>query len=165
MEHALLIFCKKEKLSEVVLQSRLAIINQFQGAIFWFTAAGVKAPEALPSHVACANYKGDDFGQQSEYATKIVFDTTGCTRLIQIFDDTPLLNNILVSQAITELKYNSVLLGPGYMGGFYLMGSRKLLPMLYERMVWTSPRLLSEMIGRINKHVKTYFLLPPLPES
>jgi glycosyltransferase A (GT-A) superfamily protein (DUF2064 family) len=150
-------------MSKALLMSKIALIESFNGPVFWFIAPDHTPPEELPSSVTCANYLGKDQGQQSEYASKLVYESTDCKRLIQIYDDTPLLSIALINQAINELKYNSVLLGPSYTGGYYLLGTRQLQPMLYERMVWTSPRLLSETIQRINKHVKTYFLLPPLP--
>ena len=62
------------------------------------------------------------------------------------------------------MKQNSYIIGPAYDGGYYLLGMKQLRIELFDKIIWGGTRVLNDTILRINKMVKTFYQLPPLPD-
>jgi len=66
--------------------------------------------------------------------------------------------------AFEKLKDHDLVIGPATDGGYYLIGMKKLQPMVFENMPWSSDQLLSETIRKADRLDLTYFLLPELSD-
>jgi uncharacterized protein len=108
--------------------------------------------------------KGNDLGERMYNAFADVFDNEHIKNVVIIGSDCPALSVDFIHQAFEELKQNSFVIGPAYDGGYYLLGMRQLRVELFEKIIWGGSRVLNDTILRINKMVKTFFLLPPLPD-
>jgi uncharacterized protein len=108
--------------------------------------------------------KGVDLGARMYAAFEEIFAIGNYKNIIIIGSDCPQLTPSLIEKAFDELKYNSFVIGPAYDGGYYLLGMKQLRIELFEKIIWSGPRVLIDTIARINSMVKTFYQLPPLPD-
>lgn len=108
--------------------------------------------------------KGKDLGERMLNAFTEVFELEGIKNVAIIGSDCPSLSPNFIEKAFEELRFNSFVIGPAYDGGYYLLAMRQLRYEIFEKMIWSTDRVLSETLKKINKMVKTYYLLPPLPD-
>ncbi len=108
--------------------------------------------------------KGNDLGERMFNAFSEVFEVENTKNVLIIGSDCPTLTPIIIDRAFEELRYNSFVIGPAYDGGYYLLGMRQLRAEVFEKIIWSGPRVLSDTIKVINKMVKTLYQLPPLPD-
>jgi uncharacterized protein len=108
--------------------------------------------------------KGNDLGERMFNAFTEVFEIENTKNVLIIGSDCPTLTPIIIERAFEELRYNSFVIGPAYDGGYYLLGMRQLRAEIFEKIIWSGPRVLSDTIKIINKMVKTFYQLPPLPD-
>ena len=108
--------------------------------------------------------KGNDLGERMLNAFTEIFAEEGINNVAIIGSDCPSLPPSFMEKAFEELRYNSFVLGPAYDGGYYLLAMRQLRFELFEKIVWSGPLVLSETVKKINKMVKTHYLLPALPD-
>lgn len=108
--------------------------------------------------------KGNDLGERMLNAFTEIFAEEGIKNVAIIGSDCPGLPPSFIQKAFDELRFNSFVLGPAYDGGYYLLAMRQLRYELFEKIVWSWPLVLSETVKKINKMVKTHYLLPALPD-
>lgn len=107
--------------------------------------------------------KGNDLGERMLNAFTEVFAIEGIKNVAIIGSNCPSLPPNFIHFAFEELKHNSFVIGPTYNGSYYLLAMRALRYELFEKIVWSGQLVFSETIKKINKMVKTHYLLPALP--
>jgi uncharacterized protein len=108
--------------------------------------------------------KGNDLGERMYNAFADIFENNESKNVIIIGSDCPMLTPQFIENAFEALKQNSFVIGPAYDGGYYLLGMKQLRIELFEKIIWGGSRVLNDTILRINKMVKTFYQLPPLPD-
>lgn len=108
--------------------------------------------------------KGQDLGERMLNAFTEVFAEEFIKNVVIIGSDCPSLPPTFIDKAFEELRHNSFVIGPAYDGGYYLLAMRALRYEIFEKIIWSGPYVLSDTLKKINKMVKTYYLLPALPD-
>jgi rSAM/selenodomain-associated transferase 1 len=85
----------------------------------------------------------------------------GTAAVVLIGADSPTLPVSFILQAFQELKTADVVIGPSTDGGYYLLGCRRLLPSLFERIRWSTNRVLADTIAVFRDRDWRLALLPP----
>lgn len=67
----------------------------------------------------------------------------------------------LVEEALTALKTYDVVFGPATDGGYYLVGTARLLKGIFEGIRWSTPQALGDSLARCQDQEWTVHLLPP----
>lgn len=83
------------------------------------------------------------------------------SRVVIIGTDSPTLPVELVRRAFELLDQRDCVLGPATDGGFCLIGLRRWQPGLLDGIEWSSSRVLSQVVGRLDEHGFSLGLLPP----
>jgi hypothetical protein len=60
----------------------------------------------------------------------------GCERVVIIGTDCPGITSRTLASAFAALRHNDLTLGPASDGGYYLIGLRRLIPQLFDRILW-----------------------------
>jgi uncharacterized protein len=108
--------------------------------------------------------KGNDLGERMLNAFTEIFEIEGTKNVAIIGSDCPMLHPSFIDKAFEELRHNSFVIGPAYDGGYYLLAMRQLRYEIFEKIIWSGPFVLSDTLKKINKMVKTHYLLPALPD-
>jgi rSAM/selenodomain-associated transferase 1 len=86
----------------------------------------------------------------------------GFTRVVIMDSDSPTLPVAYVQEAFTLLddpKHDAVF-GPCSDGGYYLVGARAVLPVLFENIPWSTAAVLTETLAQAHRHQLNVALLP-----
>lgn len=81
-------------------------------------------------------------------------------RVVVIGSDSPHLPVAWVERAFRLLDEAAVVLGPCRDGGYYLLGVRRPLPPIFERISWGTDLVLQQTVARLDEAGCTYRLLP-----
>jgi uncharacterized protein len=108
--------------------------------------------------------KGNDLGERMLNAFSEIFELEGVKNVAIIGSDCPSLPPSFIDKAFEELRFNSFVIGPAYDGGYYLLAMRQLRYEVFDKIIWSGPLVLSDTLKKINKMVKTHYLLPALPD-
>lgn len=88
--------------------------------------------------------QGDgDLGARLTRTTKQAFDE-GAQRIILLGADSPTLPIDLLRQTDDHLAHADAVLGPSDDGGYYLLGLRRFIPALFERIAWGGPEVAAQ---------------------
>jgi len=85
----------------------------------------------------------------------------GASRVVLIGADTPTLDPTFVVSAFVALEGRDVVLGPDSDGGYYLVGCRRTVPPIFDRIDWGTPDVLSQTIDRLDGTGLSVGVLPP----
>ncbi|WP_203295502.1 TIGR04282 family arsenosugar biosynthesis glycosyltransferase [Luteirhabdus pelagi] len=98
-------------------------------------------------HISEKQQKGNSFGERYVNAIQTVFDS-GFENIITIGNDTPHLQTRHITEAAEKLTETSLVLGPSFDGGYYLMGLQKahFHPASFLKLPWQTARLSSKLI-------------------
>lgn len=108
---------------------------------------GVVSPE-----ITLVEQKGEDLGEKMSNAFNFAFKKDSDSAVVMIGTDSPTFPAGYISQAFEALeKDSSIVLGKSKDGGFYLIGLRKSVPKLFDRIAWSSPLVFAQITGNINK--------------
>lgn len=72
----------------------------------------------------------------------------GAAKVVVIGTDCPEVNAAVVEDAFARLDRADAVFGPASDGGYYLVGVRRPLPALFDRVPWSSPRTLAATLER-----------------
>lgn len=112
------------------------------------------------THYGVGAQEGESLGDRLVDCTEHAFDT-GAERVVIIGSDSPLLPLEYLERAFVMLRDRDVVLGPATDGGYYLVGLSRRLPILFDRIDWSGPRVLADTIARVHEASATLALLPP----
>lgn len=88
---------------------------------------------------------------------------SACTtddRVLVIGSDSPTLPLEYINDAITALDHNDCVIGPAEDGGYYLLGLRRPVPQLFERIPWSSPLVIAVTCARAVQQELQVAVLP-----
>lgn len=94
--------------------------------------------------------EGDDLGARLKHAFGQAFDEN-VERVVVIGSDSPTVPIQCIDEAFDKLSRHDVVLGPALDGGYYLLGSSRLVPELFEHISWGSPTVLQETIEALQR--------------
>ena len=128
-----------------------------------YTPVGAETAYAgiLPDTFQLVPQRGDAFGDRLAAATEDLIQL-GFSSLCLINSDSPTLPNEAFSQAVDFLAGDddSIVLGPSDDGGYYLIGLKKLHRRLFERIDWSTDRVLEQTIDAAREISLPVHLLP-----
>ncbi len=78
--------------------------------------------------------------------------------------DCPALDAAILAQALDALRRHDLVLGPATDGGYYLIGLRRPVPELFDRMPWGTSTVLAETLGRADRLGLSVHQLTPLDD-
>lgn len=114
----------------------------------------------------CVEQVDGDLGQKMRSAFEHTF-ADGAETAVLIGSDIPDITTDLLQQAFTSLLTKEVVIGPSKDGGYYLIGlvakqSAQLIPLLFEKMHWSTAELFATTMHRLGKAGYDVAILPTL---
>ncbi len=102
----------------------------------------------------------DDLGTRMQNALVQQLDA-GASAAVLIGTDIPSLPTRYLTRAFDLLRTKDVVLGPSTDGGYYLIGVSRPAPEIFEHVEWSTPRVLSQTLDRVQHAGNTLGLVPP----
>jgi len=103
-----------------------------------------------------------DLGNKMWSAWQTVYKRFSPEPIVIIGTDCPDLDHNMISIAFEKLENTDVVIGPTYDGGYYLIGMKEPYEWLFNNMPWSTDKVFSDTISRLQKHEKSYACLPLL---
>ena len=107
--------------------------------------------------------EGNDLGERMENAFKSSF-TAGYKNAIIIGTDCPGINKDILEDGFLKLNHSDIVIGPAADGGYYLLGMKKVHSFLFQKVKWSTDKVLQQTIDLCNRNQLSYFLLPELSD-
>jgi rSAM/selenodomain-associated transferase 1 len=128
-----------------------------------YTPVGAEAffDGLLPESFGFVNQRGSLFGERLFYATEDL-STLGYDSFCLIDSDSPTLPPAFLRAAVSALLRpgDRVVLGPAADGGYYLIGLKRIHRRVFERVDWSTSRVLAQTIARAKEIKLPVTLLP-----
>ncbi len=128
-----------------------------------YTPIGAEAAyiDILPDDFDLLPQRGDGFGERLAFATEDLFQC-GFGSVCLIDSDSPTLSADVYAEAVEALSKpgNRVVLGPSDDGGYYLIGLKQNHRQLFERIDWSTERVLEQTQQRARALSLEVSLLP-----
>ncbi len=121
--------------------------------------ARLAASLRLPPDWQVSVQRGRDLGARLHQAFASLF-SAGCRKVVVIGTDTPWMGATRITQALRCLDTAQVVLGPTSDGGYYLVGARCLVPVMFRGIPWSTPQVLQRTQGALQKARVRFRLLP-----
>ncbi len=102
-----------------------------------------KMRQWLGNDMAYAAQTGMDLGERMDNAFKAGFDQ-GCDRIVLVGSDCPGLTVDILEEAFQALDHHPVVLGPASDGGYYLIGLKQRLSIVFQDISWGTEKVLEE---------------------
>jgi rSAM/selenodomain-associated transferase 1 len=117
--------------------------------------------DILPPDFELLPQRGDRFGERLAFAADDLFQC-GFDSICLIDSDSPTVSADVYAEAVEMLSNasNRVVLGPSDDGGYYLIGLNKNWPELFERIDWSTERVLKQTTQRASELGLEVSLLP-----
>ena len=116
-----------------------------------YTPVGIEHAysDILPFDFVLIPQRGDTFGERLYFAAEDLF-ACGFESVCLIDSDSPTIPAGTFSQAVKLLQdaEDRLVLGPSDDGGYYLIGLRKMHGEMFERIEWSTERVLDQTLGR-----------------
>ena len=104
---------------------------------------------------------GNNLGARMQHAFREAFEE-GYQHVAIIGSDCGQLSTDHLRQAYEALEGNDVVLGPSEDGGYYLLGMRRFLPVLFKQKAWSTASVLGQTIADCEEHGFRYHVLEQL---
>jgi len=105
--------------------------------------------------------QGENLGERMKFAFNNAFKN-GYKKVVIIGSDCPEITSDLLNDAFRLLESKDVVIGPSEDGGYYLLGKSLFEPSLFDRVEWSSPKVLQQTLEKIKKKSLSVALLHPL---
>jgi rSAM/selenodomain-associated transferase 2/rSAM/selenodomain-associated transferase 1 len=102
-----------------------------------------KMRQWLGNDMAYAAQTGMNLGERMDNAFKSGFDQ-GCDRIVLVGSDCPGLTVDILEEAFQALEHHPVVLGPASDGGYYLIGLKQRLSIVFKDISWGTEKVLEE---------------------
>jgi uncharacterized protein len=115
----------------------------------------------LPEGFGLVLQRGADLGERLRHATEDLFDA-GFHSVCLVNSDSPTLPTALLVEAARALHApgDRLILGPATDGGYYLIGLKYPHGRVFERIAWSTPRVLRSTLERAREQSLEVHLLP-----
>lgn len=114
----------------------------------------------LPSRFRCAIQEGSSLGDRMGAAFARAF-ASGARRVVIFGSDSPTLPAAIPDQAFLALNNSDLVVGPAEDGGYYLIGSRRFDPRLFQGVEWSTPRTCEQTLANAAGMEYTTAVLEP----
>jgi rSAM/selenodomain-associated transferase 1 len=115
----------------------------------------------LPREGSRFYQQGDSLGDRMRHAFDVLF-SKGFSRVLLIGGDLPAVPLEALADAIAALENNSeIVLGPSLDGGYYLVGMSRLIPEIFEEILWSQPDVLTLTTAKLVALKRKYKLISP----
>ncbi|GAB3811022.1 TIGR04282 family arsenosugar biosynthesis glycosyltransferase [Pontibacter rugosus] len=104
-----------------------------------------------------------DLGDKMQAAFAAGFEE-GYTSIVIIGSDCWQLSQEVIEEAYKQLEQQEVVLGPALDGGYYLLGTKRLHPQLFQNKRWSTAHVFPDTIQDLKQLQLTYSLLPRLSD-
>jgi rSAM/selenodomain-associated transferase 1 len=104
-----------------------------------------------------------DLGDRLARAAQSAFNQ-GSTRVIIIGTDCPALDTPVLQQAFHQLQQRDLVLGPAVDGGYYLVGSRRFIPEIFQEIAWSTDQVLHQTVHKAEQLGLAIAYLPLLSD-
>ncbi len=105
---------------------------------------------------------GEDLGEKMANAFRDVLQSH--SKAVIIGSDCASLNPDIVREAFDLLEQYDFVMGPAMDGGYYLLGMRQFHPEVFQDIAWSTEKVGSATLLKIDELGKTYSLLPLLSD-
>lgn len=99
----------------------------------------------LGRNISCRPQGGGSLGERMRQAFQQAFQA-GMERVLIIGTDCPSLGAGLIQQAFVALEDSDLVLGPAEDGGYYLIGLKKPIPQLFDKIPWGTDKVRKETL-------------------
>lgn len=106
---------------------------------------------------------GSDLGERMKNAFNFVFNQ-GYQKVTIIGSDCYEIQSEDINKAFELMNKASVVIGPAYDGGYYLLGLNKKIPDIFTNVEWSTKKVFPETVHRLNQSKTSYALLPALSD-
>lgn len=103
-----------------------------------------------------------DLGNRMKTFFQHAFEQNRSSKVIVIGSDCPLLDQSRILHAAECLDRNPVVIGPSPDGGYYLIGMNKPYLEIFENVAWSTPQVLPQTLGILDREQIGYDLLPEM---
>jgi rSAM/selenodomain-associated transferase 1 len=128
-----------------------------------FTPIGSEAAyiDIFPPEFELLPQRGDEFGERLAFAVEDLF-RSGFGFVCLIDSDSPTVSGEIYAQAVAALARSGdrLVLGPSDDGGYYLIGLKQNHRKLFERIDWSTERVLNQTVDRAKQMKIEVVLLP-----
>jgi rSAM/selenodomain-associated transferase 1 len=117
--------------------------------------------DILPRDFELLPQRGEEFGDRLAFAVDDLF-RCGFSSVCLIDSDSPTVASAVYAQAVASLKRRGerIILGPADDGGYYLIGVKQNHRELFERIDWSTERVLNQTVERAKQLKIDIELLP-----
>lgn len=167
MDKALIIFVRKPELGKVKTRLAAQIGNekalQIYHQLLDHTRTVVTETSCDPFVFVTETQEGEywkgfsmeiqsmgDLGVKMHDAFEFLFDK-GYAKVVIIGSDCPELSQVHLEKAYQLLDQHDLVIGPASDGGYYLLGMKKLYPLLWKDKNWSTPSVYQNTISTIQK--------------
>jgi rSAM/selenodomain-associated transferase 1 len=141
-----------------------ASTGTFARGVAVYTPVGSESDysDILPGDFALLPQRGDEFGQRLMHAGEDLF-RIGFSSICLIDSDSPTVAAEVYADAakLLSLDGDRVVLGPSDDGGYYLIALKQLHRSMFEKIDWSTERVLEQTIARASEFNLPVELLPP----
>jgi len=137
------------------IEDTLRLALKLRGCdVFVFAAGGTRYFRKLvkkrgsDARVTVLPQRGADLGARMEGAFRKCF-AMGYREVVVIGTDTPWMGSARVRQAFAELRATDVVIGPAEDGGYYLLGTRKIVADIFRGIPWGTERVIELTLKKI----------------
>lgn len=113
----------------------------------WFNRLPDESERWPPSRFVERLQEGKNLGSRMRNAFREAFEE-GYGRVVIIGSDCPGLRSDHIEEAFEKLGTHQAVLGPSADGGYYLLGTNRFYPGLFDGIPWSSARVLEETLGK-----------------
>ena len=106
---------------------------------------------------------GNDLGERMRNAFAILFNK-GYEQVAIIGSDCPDITADLIEQSYKELNGSDIVIGPATDGGYYLLALKKMYPVFFENITWSTNQVLLQTLAICERTHTSYYLLPVLSD-
>ena len=178
IKNALIIFARKPELGKVKTRLAVTIGNNkaldIYSKLLIHTRALVKETNAETfiflteptldnfwDTFSCELQIGDTLGDKMQHAFKLIFEKN-FQKCIIIGSDCPKLSADIVNTAFNKLENHDTVIGEAQDGGYYLLGTKHLIPALFKNKQWSTSNVYSQTILDFKNEKLSYSTLPVL---
>ena len=159
-------FDEAAELARALLLDQLKNLARFTAAQLFIAFTPPSATSffeaLLPRKASCFCQQGDLLGDRMRHAFDVLF-SKGFRRVLLIGGDLPPvpLETLADAVAVLENKSSEVVLGPSLDGGYYLVGMSRLIPEIFEGILWSQPDVLTLTTVKLVSLNTKYKLISP----
>ena len=175
-ENALIVFARKPELGKVktrlartvgdekaldiyhhLLKHTRLIARAAKATTFIFLTEEIK--NEYWSEFVCELQTGETLGEKMQHAFQSVF-LKGFKKCVIIGSDCPELTPEIVNDAFGALDQFDAVIGGANDGGYYLLGTKKIIPSLFKNKEWSTANVFENTIKDFENEELSFFTLP-----